>query len=251
MARGKLQGMRVAVIAADGFEQVEVTSPVSALQRQGAVTEIISLRPGNIKGMNLLWPGKKVHVDRAIFTADADDYDALLIPGGFINPDFLRQSERVLNFVREFEQAKKPIAVICHGPWVLASAGLVKGRTLTSWPGIKDDVSNAGGIWKDKAVVRDDNWVSSQGPLYLLQFNPAMVSLFAEHRAARLGVPAGGRDGEGLTPTLGLLAAGAVLAAIIYGRRRSAEGREVEEPAGNRAASRRRPERESMVTPEI
>src|SRR3954470_16567002 len=226
MAR-KLQGMRVAVIAADGFEQVEVTSPVRALQRQGAVTEIISLRPGNIKGMNLLWPGRKMHVDRTIFTADADDYDALLIPGGFINPDFLRQSERVLNFVREFEQAKKPIATICHGPWVLASAGLVKGRTLTSWPGIRDDVSNAGGNWKDKAVVRDGNWVSSQGPHYLLQFNPAMVSLFAERRAARREV--GTRDGDGLTPMLGWIAAGTALAAIFYGRSRAMKVRRAED----------------------
>jgi protease I len=247
MAR-KLQGMRVAVIAADGFEQVEVTSPMKALQRHGAITEIISLRPGNIQGMNLLWPGKKVHVDRSIFTADADDYDALLIPGGFINPDFLRQSERVLNFVREFEQAKKPIAVICHGPWVLASAGLVNGRTLTSWPGIKDDVSNAGGIWKDKAVVRDGNWVSSQGPRYLFQFNPAMVSLFAEHHAARHPVPAG--EGDRLLPTLGWLAAGAALAAAVYGGSRSAAGRRVEAPEGRRAARRRR-EEESLVTPEI
>lgn len=237
MAR-KLQGMRIAVIAADGFEQVEVTSPMRALQRHGAIPEIISLRPGNIKGMRLLWPGKKIHVDRTVFTADADDYDALLIPGGFINPDFLRQSERVLNFVREFEEAKKPIATICHGPWVLVSAGLVKDRALTSWPGIKDDVKNAGGDWKDKAVVRDDNWVSGQSPRYLLQFNPAMVSLFAEHRAARQPVHNG--EGAGLLPTLGLLAAGAAFVAGVYGRPRIAARRR-----------RRREERKAMATAEL
>lgn len=217
MAR-KLQGMRVAVIAADGFEQVEVTSPVKALQRQGASTEIISLRPGNIKGMNLLWPGKEVHVDRTFFTANEYDYDALLIPGGFINPDFLRQSDRVLHFVRAFEQAGKPIAVICHGPWVLASAGLVKGRRLTSWPGIKDDIIHAGGNWKNKGVVQDGNWVSAQGPQNLLQFNAAMVSLFAERcrTAARRPVHAHA-DGEGgLLPTFGVLAAGAALLFGIY-----------------------------------
>lgn len=250
MAR-KLQGMRVAVIVADGFEQVEVTSPEKALQRQGAIPEIISLRPGNIKGMNLLWPGKKVHVDRTIFSADVDDYDALLIPGGFINPDFLRQSERVLDFVREFEQDKKPIAVIGHGPWVLTSAGLVKGRTLTSWRGIKDDVSNAGGNWINKGVVRDDNWVSSQGPQDLLQFNSAMVSLFAEHRSARESFYAAGR-GKGLLTTLGLVAAGAAIAAGVYGRfRADGDGRAKELEGGRAGRRHRRREEESMVSPEI
>src|SRR3954454_19279031 len=139
----KLNGMRVAVIVADGFEQVEVTSPVKALEKQGAEIEIISLRRGKIRGMNLIWMGKSIRADRTIFTADPDDYDALLVPGGFVNPDFLRQSKRVLNFVREFNSAGKPIATLCHGPWVLASADLVKGRTLTSWRGIKDDIINA------------------------------------------------------------------------------------------------------------
>ena len=135
MAQQVLQGMRIGVIAADGFEQVELTRPVKALVKHGADVEIISLRPGNIQGMNLLYLGKKVHVDRTIFTARPDDYHGLHIPGGFINPDFLRQSERVLDFVREFDASGKPISVICHGPWVLISAGLVRGRRLASWPG--------------------------------------------------------------------------------------------------------------------
>ena len=147
MATKRLQGLQVAALVADGFEQVELTFPKSRLEKEGATVEVISLRPGSVRGMNLLYPGKKVHVDRTIFTATASDYDALLQPGGFINPDFLRQSESALEFVREFDRAGKPIAVICHGPWVLVSAGLVRGRRLTSWPGIKDDVMNAGGMW--------------------------------------------------------------------------------------------------------
>src|SRR5690348_2707111 len=161
MATKRLQGLQVAALVADGFEQVELTFPKSRLEKEGATVEVISLRPGSVRGMNLLYPGKKVHVDRTIFTATASDYDALLQPGGFINPDFLRQSESALEFVREFDRAGKPIAVICHGPWVLVSAGLVRGRRLTSWPGIKDDVMNAGGMWEDSALVRDRNWVSS------------------------------------------------------------------------------------------
>lgn len=176
-----LKGLRVAVLAADGFEQVELTRPVKKLRREGAEVEILSLRPGSIRGMNLLVPGKKVDVDATLREVKAADYDALLLPGGFMNPDLLRQSELALEFVRDFERLGRPIAVICHGPWVLASADLVRGRRLTSWPGIKDDLHNAGGIWEDAPVVRDGTWVSSRGPHDLLEFERAMVSLFAEH----------------------------------------------------------------------
>jgi protease I len=183
MAR-KLKGMRVAVLAADGFEQVELTVPVKKLRREGAQVELISLRPGSIRGMNLLYPGKKVDVDATLRQVKAADYDALLLPGGFVNPDLLRQSALALEFVRDIERLGRPIAVICHGPWVLASADLVRGRRLTSWPGIQDDIHNAGGIWEDSPVVRDGTWVSSRGPHDLLEFLPAMVSLFAEHLPA-------------------------------------------------------------------
>lgn len=222
----KLSGMRVAVIVADGFEQVEVTSPVSALEKQGAEVEIISLRRGKIRGMNLLWMGKSISADRTIFTADPDDYDALLIPGGFVNPDFLRQSNQVLKFVREFNSSGKPIATLCHGPWVLASAGLVKGRTLTSWRGIKDDIINAGGNWQNKGVVRDGNWVSAQSPKNLIGFNSAVKDLFSEYYEGRAHAQqyAGSREerealtnGEGtpdIVRTLGAVAAGA---ALVYG----------------------------------
>jgi protease I len=177
----KLKGMRVAVLAADGFEQVELTQPVKKLRKEGAQVSIISLRPGSIRGMNLLYPGKKVDVDATLREVKAADYDALLLPGGFVNPDMLRQSPLALEFVRDFERLGRPIAVICHGPWVLASADLVRGRRLTSWPGIQDDIHNAGGIWEDAPVVRDGTWVSSRGPHDLPEFLTAMVSLFAEH----------------------------------------------------------------------
>ena len=181
MFEKKLEGIRIAVLAADGFEQVEVTRPVKALEKHGAEVEIVSLRPGSIQGMNILYPGKKIDVDRTVFTADAEHYDGLHIPGGFINPDFIRQSDTALDFVRDFEAAGKPISVICHGPWVLISAGLMPGRRITSWPGIQDDVRNAGGEWVDEAAVRDGNWISSRGPQDLFWFDRAIVKHFAEH----------------------------------------------------------------------
>ena len=175
-----LTGLRVAVLTADGAEQVEITSPVDALRDHGAEVEIVSLRPGRLRTVNFMYPGKKVRIDRTLRTADPEDYDALLLPGGLVAPDTLRQSEAALDFVRGFERAGKPIAVICHGPWLLVSAGLVVRRNLTSWPGIKDDVRNAGGIWQDEPMVRDRNWVSSRGPQDLKHFNRAMLDLFAE-----------------------------------------------------------------------
>lgn len=212
MAR-KLNGMRVAVLAADGFEQVELTRPVKRLRREGAQVEIISLRPGSIRGMNLLVPGKKVDVDATLREVKAADYDALLLPGGFVNPDLLRQSSLALEFVRDFERLGRPIAVLCHGPWVLASADLVRGRRLTSWPGIQDDIHNAGGIWEDSPVVRDGTWVSSRGPHDLLEFLPAMVSLFAEHLPA---AQARGRP-KVARPWLRWLLGGLAMATLGYG----------------------------------
>lgn len=179
MANRILSGVRVAILAADGFEQVELTRPLEQLVEHGAEVEIVSLRPGSIRGMNLLAPGKKVKVSRTVFTADPRGYDALLIPGGSINPDLLRQSERALDFVRAFDRAGKPIAAICHAPWVLISAGLARGRRLASWPGIKDDVRNAGGIWEDMAVVKDGNWITSRHPGDLLPFDQAIVEHFS------------------------------------------------------------------------
>jgi protease I len=179
-----LKGMRVAVLAADGFEQVELTRPVKKLERAGAEVTIVSLHEGKIRGMNLLVPGTKVRVDAVLKDVKAADFDALLLPGGFVNPDTLRQSALATAFVSDADTLGLPIAVICHGPWVLVSAGLVGGRKLTSWPGIQDDVRHAGGTWEDAPVVRDGNWVSSRGPHDLPAFESAMVELFAERMPA-------------------------------------------------------------------
>jgi len=177
--RRKLKGRRIAVLAADGFEMVELAVPVAALRLAGAEVEIISLRRGRIRGVNLHEPASKVGVDRLVSEAEVDDYDALLIPGGFINPDLLRQSAEVRRFVKAFDATDKPIATLCHGPWVLASAGLIKGRTLTSWPGVRDDLVNAGATWVDEPVVRHGNWLTSRGPQDMRPFVEALITFFA------------------------------------------------------------------------
>ena len=176
----RLKGLKVAVLAADGFEQIEVTRPLKELLRQGAAADIVSLHRGGIRGMNRLDPGTKLRVNRTVDEVRAVDYDALLIPGGFVNPDLLRQSERARTFTLAFDVAGKPIATLCHGPWVLVSAGLVRGRRLAAWPGIQDDIRNAGGNWVNEPLVRDGNWVSSRSPLDLLAFERGMVDLFEE-----------------------------------------------------------------------
>jgi protease I len=180
MARRRLEGLRVAILAADGFEQVELIRPLKHLLRQGAVVDIVSLHRGRIRGINLLAPGIKLRVNRTVDRVSARDYDALFIPGGFINPDFLRQSEKAKMLVTAFDVAGKPIATLCHGPWVLVSAGLARDRRLAAWPGIQDDIRNAGGTWLDEPLVRDGNWISSRSPLDLLQFERGMIELFEE-----------------------------------------------------------------------
>ncbi|WP_437675761.1 type 1 glutamine amidotransferase domain-containing protein [Sorangium sp. So ce131] len=178
--RKKLAGKRVAALVADGFEQIELTAPMKALRAAGATVDVVSLRRGKIRGMNLHEPGARVRVDRTIAEVDPSEYDALLLPGGFINPDLLRQSEEARQLVRAFDDLRKPIATICHGPWLLASAGLLSGRQLASWPGIRDDVVHAGGVWRDEEVVRDGNWISSRGPQDLPAFVREVLELFAE-----------------------------------------------------------------------
>jgi protease I len=176
----RLAGRRIAVLVADGFEKIELTVPVAALRLAGATVDVVSLRHGRIRGVNLHEPASRVRVTKTVEEADHADYDALFVPGGFINPDLLRQSAAARAFVRAFDAARKPIATLCHGPWVLASAGLLRGRTLTSWPGIRDDVVNAGGTWLDEPVVRDANLVTSRGPQDLKPFVEAALDLFAE-----------------------------------------------------------------------
>lgn len=183
----KLSGRRIAILAADGFEQIELTLPRTALRAAGASVDVVSIREGKIRGMNLHLPGRRIRVDHVLREAHPQQYDALFIPGGFISPDLLRQSAEARSFVRAFELAGKPIASICHGPWMLASAGLISGRTVTSWPALRDDLVNAGAIWRDAPVVRDGHWVTSRGPHDLAEFIPAMIELYAGATAPILG----------------------------------------------------------------
>ncbi|MDB4963592.1 MAG: intracellular protease, PfpI family [Myxococcales bacterium] len=191
-ARQRLKGRRVAVLAADGFEKVELSIPVKALKLEGAKVDVISLRHGRIRGVNLHEPASRVHVDSTVREADPNDYDALFIPGGFINPDLLRQSADAREFVRAFDMAKKPIASLCHGPWVLASSGLLEDRTMTSWPGIRDDVVNAGATWVDEEVVRDRNLLTSRGPQDMVPFVRELINFFEARESTRseLATPA-------------------------------------------------------------
>jgi protease I len=184
-----LKNRRIAVLAADGFEKVELTIPVAALKATGAEVDIVSLRRGRIRGVNLHEPASRVRVTCTIEEASPRRYDALLVPGAFINPDLLRQSAAAREFVRAFDSAGKPIATLCHGPWLLASAGLLADRTLTSWPGIRDDMVNAGAIWLDEAVVRDRNLVTSRGPQDMVPFVRAMLDHFAGAEARRPAEP--------------------------------------------------------------
>jgi protease I len=181
----QLKGRRICVLAADGFEKVELSVPVAAMRAEGADVDIISLRPGRIRGVNLHEPASRVSVDRTLSEVSVADYDALLIPGGFINPDLLRQSEAARRFAREFDASGKPIATLCHGPWLLSSAGLTKGRTMTSWPGVRDDLVNAGATWLDREVVVDGNWLTSRGPQDMVPFVKALVDHFAGRQSRR------------------------------------------------------------------
>ncbi len=176
---GPLAGRRIAVLAVDGFELVELVVPANAMRLAGATVDVISIHPGHIRGMNLHEPAMRVGVDLTLDEADPNDYDGLLIPGGFVNPDLLRQSAAARAFVRAYAQTGKPIASLCHGPWVLASAGLLHGRRLTSWPGLRDDLINAGATWLDEPLIHDGNLVTSRGPQDLKPFVTAIIRLFA------------------------------------------------------------------------
>jgi protease I len=180
-----LRKRKIAVLMADGFEMAEYTVPVNAMRAAGADITVVSLRRGRIRGVNLHEPAHKVHADLTVDQAIASDYDGLFIPGGFINPDLLRQSAPARKFVADFESARKPVATLCHGPWVLVSAGLLQGRTVASWPGIRDDIVNAGGVWLDEPVVQDGNWLTSRGPQDFTRFVPALLDFFDESTPAR------------------------------------------------------------------
>jgi protease I len=177
-----LNGKKVAFVATDGVEQVELTEPLKAVRDAGAETELVSIESGEFQGFNHLDKGDTFTADKAASDADAADYDALVLPGGVANPDFLRQDADVLEFVRAFFEQGKPVGVICHGPWTLIDAGVVKGRTITSWPSVRTDLVNAGATWVDKEVVVDEGLVSSRKPDDLPAFCAKIVEEFAEGR---------------------------------------------------------------------
>jgi protease I len=176
----ELADYRVAVLATDGFEETELTEPVKALQNAGARVTILSLKSGRIQGVRHDRDKTlKVEVDRTLRDVSAEEFDAVHLPGGTVNADSLRMEPEVQAFLRAMQDAGKPIAAICHAPWELVSAGLVRGRTLTSYHTIQDDIRNAGGNWVDREVVEDGNWVTSRQPGDLQAFNRAMLGLFS------------------------------------------------------------------------
>jgi protease I len=185
MANPALQGKKVAILVADGFEQVELLEPKKALNEAGAETEVVSPASGNVKGWNFKNWGKEVPVDVPLESANPDNYDALLLPGGVMNPDHLRMIPRAVEFVRRFVESDKPIAAICHGPWTLIEANAVRGRTITSWPSLKTDLRNAGANWVDTESVRDGRLLTSRKPDDIPAFNREMLQLFAEGARGR------------------------------------------------------------------
>jgi protease I len=180
----KLKGKRIAIVATDGFEQVELTEPQKYLKNEGAEVDIISLKSGSIKGWDKTDWGDKVDVDKVIDDVRVADYDALVLPGGQINPDKLRLEPTVVSFVRDFVQSGKVVAAICHGPWTLIEADQVRGKHMTSWPSLKTDLRNAGAEWQDSEVVVDGNLITSRKPEDLDAFNQKIEErLLASHPA--------------------------------------------------------------------
>jgi protease I len=177
MAMNDLKGKRIAVVALDGFEEAELTEPTKALREAGATVEIVSQRREPIQAFKHHDKSIKVNVDKTLDESSPEEYDGLLLPGGALNADALRTDPKAQQFVRRMHADHKPMAVICHAPWILVSTGLVKGRTLTSWPTIVDDIRNAGGEWVDREVVVDENLVTSRGPSDIPAFNRALLDL--------------------------------------------------------------------------
>lgn len=180
MAEKKLEGLRVAILATDLFEEAELIEPRKALQDAGAQAVVIAPKAGEIQAVEHDKKTQKVKVDMTLDEARPNDFDAVLLPGGAMNADALRMERKAQEFVRNIDQAGKPLAVICHGPWLLISAGLVSGRQMTSYYTIQDDLKNAGATWVDDTCVRDRNWVSSRQPADIPAFNRNMIELFAE-----------------------------------------------------------------------
>ncbi|WP_027778506.1 type 1 glutamine amidotransferase domain-containing protein [Paraburkholderia caledonica] len=181
-----LDGLKVAILAVDGFEQAELVDPKRALAEAGATVHVISAKPGKIQGFKHVDKGDtvEVEVDSTFDKAVADDYDAVVLPGGVVNGDAIRVLPQAQAFVKAADNAKKPIAVICHGTWLPVSAGIIKGRTVTSWPSLQDDIRNAGGTWVDQEVVEDSNLISSRKPDDIPAFNKALIGQLSKRKAA-------------------------------------------------------------------
>lgn len=178
----RLEGMRVAILAADMFEQVEMTEPRKALQQAGAQTILVSPAQGQVQGANHYDKADRFPVDVPLEQANPDDFDAILLPGGVANPDQLRMNKKAVQFVRSFFDAGKPVAAICHAPWTLVEADVVRGRRITSWPSLQTDIRNAGGEWVDEVNVTDRNLTTSRKPDDIPKFNEAMIHLFEQSR---------------------------------------------------------------------
>ena len=179
MATQTLSQKKVAILVADGFEQAELTEPKQALDDAGAQTHIVSPNSDTVQGWNHYDKGGNFPVNVTLDSANPDDYDALLLPGGVANPDQLRMNEKAVQFIQAFVAASKPVAAICHAPWTLIEAGVVKGRTVTSWPSLKTDLKNAGAQWVDQEVVVDNGLITSRRPHDIPAFNRAIVEAFA------------------------------------------------------------------------
>lgn len=175
-----LKGKTIAILATDGFEQSELIKPKQALEEAGAQTQVVSPSDGKIKGWDKKDWGKEVQVDIPLKSANASRYDALLLPGGVMNPDHLRMNPDAVKFVKQFFDEGKPVAAICHGPWMLVETGAVRGRTVTSWPSLQTDIRNAGGTWVDKEVIVSNGVVTSRNPDDIPAFNREMISLFSK-----------------------------------------------------------------------
>jgi protease I len=186
----RLSGKKVAILVADGFEQVEMTKPREALNEAGAETKIVSVKSGEIYGMHHEKKGDNFKVDLTLDEARPEEFDALMIPGGLMNPDTLRSTHEAVEFTKAFFRTGKPVAAICHGPWVLVEANVVRGRKLTSWPAIQTDVRNAGGNWVNEEVVVDNGLVTSRKPDDIPAFNRKMIEEFAEGRQEKQRAPA-------------------------------------------------------------
>jgi protease I len=180
----ELKGKKIAFLAAEGVEQVELTEPWKAVSNAGAQPELISLEDGEVQAFNHLDKADTFDVDKTVAAASASDYDGLVLPGGVANPDFLRMNEDAVKFVRAFFEQAKPVGVICHGPWTLVEADVVRGRTLTSWPSLKTDLENAGATWVDEEVHVDEGLTSSRNPDDLPAFCAKIVEEFAEGKHA-------------------------------------------------------------------